>query len=295
MRGEQPNVTTPPRFLRPRNPPQTRWLWVVKASAVLSLLIPTVLVFVGAINLFPFGLLPAAGFVWYCKWLLSGLNEKKGLAGAVGAGVATICLGLVFSELIIGGSEEARWLEQALRGLLVLAPATLVASAIGTYFGLRPERRDLGAWLAGLGMGVVYFFVVFISFGSYAGTLQRSRWAANHASAVGSIRTINTCAAAYQSKYPDRGFPPSLTAMGTAGEKCLDGRLAEGRKSGYSFAYTPGLPNAKGRIESYTLAARPTTYGTTAMDSYFSDESQVIRLTQEQRPASPTDPPLQNL
>ncbi|MGD0923191.1 MAG: hypothetical protein ABSA70_15720 [Terriglobia bacterium] len=259
------------------------------------MLIPTVLVVIGAIDLFPFGVLTAAAFAWYCKWLLSGLNEKRGLAGAVGAGVATICLGLTFSGLIVGLNEEVGWLEQALRGLLVLAPATLVASAIGTYFGLRPERRDLGAWLAGLGLGVVYFCIVFISFGSYAGTLQRSRQAANHAWAVGSIRTINSCAAAYQSKYPDRGFPPNLTAMGTAGEKCLDGPLAEGRKSGYSFAYTPGAPNAKGRIESYTLAARPTAYAKTGVDSYFSDESQVIRLTQEQRPASPTDPPLQNL
>ena len=46
--------------------------------------------------------------------------------------------------------------------------------------------------------------------------LLRSRMAANEASAVGSIRTVNTSAVTYSSTYPSNGFPPSLAAMGGA-------------------------------------------------------------------------------
>src|SRR5579863_6335821 len=46
--------------------------------------------------------------------------------------------------------------------------------------------------------------------------LLRSRMAANEASSVGSIRTINTSAVTYSSTYPQDGFPASLTALGGA-------------------------------------------------------------------------------
>ena len=46
--------------------------------------------------------------------------------------------------------------------------------------------------------------------------LLRSRMAANEASSVGSIRTINTSAVTYSSTYPSNGFPVSLAAMGGA-------------------------------------------------------------------------------
>ena len=43
--------------------------------------------------------------------------------------------------------------------------------------------------------------------------LLRSRMAANEASAVGSIRTMNTAAITFSSIYGD-GFPPSLATIG---------------------------------------------------------------------------------
>src|SRR5438876_12151766 len=77
--------------------------------------------------------------------------------------------------------------------------------------------------------------------------LLRSRIAANEASAVGSIRTLNTAEVTYASTYPDQGFTCSLTRMGppsgsasatstTAG--LVDAVLASGVKSGYTFAFT---------------------------------------------------------
>src|SRR5579872_3285688 len=72
--------------------------------------------------------------------------------------------------------------------------------------------------------------------------LLRSRMAANEASAVGSIRTINTSAVTYSSTYPNAGFPATLAALGgaapctaTQAAACLlDQVLSAGTKSGYT-------------------------------------------------------------
>src|SRR5439155_14540680 len=47
--------------------------------------------------------------------------------------------------------------------------------------------------------------------------LLRSRMAANEASAVGSIRSINTAAVTYSSTYPAAGYPANLKNLGTSG------------------------------------------------------------------------------
>src|SRR5277367_3433053 len=77
--------------------------------------------------------------------------------------------------------------------------------------------------------------------------LLRSRMAANEASAVGSIRTINTAAISYNSTYGN-GFPPSLSAVGTTGTaavsctnaELIDSVLTGGAKSGYNFTLAHG-------------------------------------------------------
>jgi len=112
--------------------------------------------------------------------------------------------------------------------------------------------------------------------------LLQSRIAANQASAVGSIRTINTAAITYASTYnigysatlanlgPSTGNPTSATAS------LIDSVLAAGSKSGYTFTYAAGAP-VNGRINTYALSASPITIGTTGINGYFSDESGVIR------------------
>src|SRR6201985_1730991 len=72
--------------------------------------------------------------------------------------------------------------------------------------------------------------------------LLRSRMAANEASAVGSIRSVNTAAVTYSSTYPSVGYPASLavlspaTAATSATADLIDSVLAGGTKSGYKFA-----------------------------------------------------------
>jgi type IV pilus assembly protein PilA len=127
--------------------------------------------------------------------------------------------------------------------------------------------------------------------------LLRSRMAANQASAVGSIRTINTSAVTYSTTYQSQGFPASLAAMGGA-DPCtassttaclLDQVLAAGTKSGYTFVWT-----GDGNTPSvgYSITGNPVTLNTTGNVGYFSDQSGVIR-GQPGAAATVASPPLQ--
>jgi len=125
--------------------------------------------------------------------------------------------------------------------------------------------------------------------------LLRSRMAANEASAVGSIRTVNTAAISYNSSYGN-GFPSLLTEIGTTGTAAvscnnaeyLDPLLTLGTKSGYTFTLTAGIsvvPAASvpagcttaGYTDGYVIQAAPTTLGTTGQRGFCSDATGVIR------------------
>ena len=111
--------------------------------------------------------------------------------------------------------------------------------------------------------------------------LLRSRMAANEASAVGSLRTLNTACVTYSSTY-GVGFPAALTnlkpaaaATSTAAD-LIDAVLAGGAKSGYNFTYTAGAA-VGGVVPTYTLLADPQTQDQTGVRHFFTDQSGVIR------------------
>jgi type IV pilus assembly protein PilA len=113
--------------------------------------------------------------------------------------------------------------------------------------------------------------------------LLRAKMAANEASAVGSMRTINTTSVEYSTTYG--GYPPSLASLGgpaggsatSSSAELIDAVLAGGTKSGYTFAYTTGATDSNGNFVSYTLTAVPTGVGTTGQRQFFTDQSGVIR------------------
>jgi type IV pilus assembly protein PilA len=122
--------------------------------------------------------------------------------------------------------------------------------------------------------------------------LLRARMAANEASAVGSLRTINTAAVSFNSTYQD-GFPPTLPTLAGAlgatalctGAQQIDPVLAAGQKSGYKFAWTAGAVAINpvpagctaGFVDGYEVSAVPVSLGTTGQRSFCSDQSGVIR------------------
>jgi type IV pilus assembly protein PilA len=117
--------------------------------------------------------------------------------------------------------------------------------------------------------------------------LLRSKMAANEASAVGSLRSINTAEVAYQTAYPNAGYSPSLASLGGAAPclvaattaACLiDDTLATAStvatgKSGYYFTYVPSAAPAT----TYTNTGLPTAAGTTGQRGFFTDQTGVIR------------------
>jgi type IV pilus assembly protein PilA len=117
--------------------------------------------------------------------------------------------------------------------------------------------------------------------------LLRSRIAANEASAVGSLRTLNTSEVTYNTTYPGVGFacsfgvlgpPSSGAAASSSAAGLIDSNLAGGIKSGYSFAFlnTTCTPSA-GVNTSYDIGASPQSPGVTGQRYFCSDLSGVIQ------------------
>jgi type IV pilus assembly protein PilA len=133
--------------------------------------------------------------------------------------------------------------------------------------------------------------------------LLRSRMAANEASAVGSLRTINTAEVTFSTTYPSVGFA-ALSALGGAPATCatttgatstsaclIDDVLASTAvKSGYGFTITnlTGAPV----IVTYTATALPTVVGQSGQRGFCTDQSGVIRYNAAGTCAVTTDPAL---
>jgi prepilin-type N-terminal cleavage/methylation domain-containing protein len=128
--------------------------------------------------------------------------------------------------------------------------------------------------------------------------LLRSKMAANEASAVGSLRSINTAEVTYSSTYPTVGFGTlgqlsygGAACTGTSTNACLiDDTLAAGTKSGFTFtlAGLTGVP-----ISTYTVLADPIALGSSGNRSFFTDQTAVIHVKAGAVGATAGDPALQ--
>jgi len=113
--------------------------------------------------------------------------------------------------------------------------------------------------------------------------LLKSKMAANQASAVASLRTLNTSEITYSATY-NVGFTSSLAQLGppasgsatSATSGMIDSVLAAGTKSGYSFIYAASAA-VNGVTSNYTINANPITPGTTGQNYYYTDATNVIR------------------
>ncbi|HXY23896.1 MAG TPA: DUF4349 domain-containing protein [Candidatus Acidoferrum sp.] len=107
-------------------------------------------------------------------------------------------------------------------------------------------------------------------------SLLRSRMAANEASAVGSLRALNTAAVVYSSTYGH--FPRSLKNLGGSTSQrptedeagLVDGALAAGRKSGYLFSYRAFPPDGRG---GYSINAYPIAPSSTGFRRFSTDQT----------------------
>jgi prepilin-type N-terminal cleavage/methylation domain-containing protein len=137
-------------------------------------------------------------------------------------------------------------------------------------------------------------------------SMLKARAAANQASAVGSLRTLNTAEVTYASTY-NTGYSFTLAALGGTGittinnAELIDTVLAAGTKSSYNFYYVacpaaPG-PNAGGManggctlVMNYQVSANPLG-GVGSGNYYYTDASGIMRQNTGAL-AGPADAPL---
>lgn len=126
--------------------------------------------------------------------------------------------------------------------------------------------------------------------------LMAGKMAAHEASAVQSLRAVQSAETAYATTYPAVGYSATLADLGGAGggscvasptQACLiDPILASGQKSGYTITWNgDGLTPSV----SYSINADPNIRGSSGRRSFYTDYPGVIRFN-DTAPASVSDP-----
>jgi len=112
---------------------------------------------------------------------------------------------------------------------------------------------------------------------------------ANETSAIQSLRAIYQAQIQYQTNYPANGFAPSLSILGGTSAsgppnpqsaQVLDGNLATGQKSGYTFAIvnpTKVTVNNQDMYTGYEATAIPQAVGKTGHRGFCIDQQGEIK------------------
>lgn len=176
-------------------------------------------------------------------------------------------------------------------GFLTGIPAVILGHmSRGAIKRSNGQLKGDGMALTGLITGyisitLIPLFIILVVAAIAIPNLLRARIAANEASAIGSVRTINTAEITYLTQYehgyatlPQLGEPEGgCRGNGTVEQACLiDATLASGLKVGYRFEVTPG--HADNGEAVYTVVATPTQPGTNGQRSFCSDQTGVIRF-----------------
>lgn len=129
--------------------------------------------------------------------------------------------------------------------------------------------------------------------------LLKSKMMANEASAVESLRAIDTGETTYAATCPDIGFSATLTELNTgalcaSGKNIIDNILGgadPSHKAGYTFTYVVipigGLNNA------YTVTGLPTVPGVTGQRGFYTDQTDVVRFSNNGTAPTAVSSPLQ--
>jgi type IV pilus assembly protein PilA len=230
------------------------------------------------------------------------LQDQDAFCPKCGANVATV------APVPVVAASSGKAIASLILGFFAwFFPAAIVGVILGHVSRGEIQRsggklKGSGMALAGLIMGYAGVAIVpFLIIAAIAiPNLLKARIAANQASAVMGLRSVNTSAVEYSSTYA-AGYPETLAALGpAAGGKAadanaadlIDGVLASGRKANYVFMYRVTARDATGHPSGYSVNAEPVQgCGTGNGYCYFTDETMVIRFD-ESHSADKDSPPL---
>ncbi len=154
------------------------------------------------------------------------------------------------------------------------------------------RRIPIFVWVL-VGFGALFFLSLPLVLLIAIPTIGSVKKHANEASAMQSIRAIQTAEMTYSVNYPTSGYVCSLASLGgdsSAGApsataaQLLKANLTSGFKDGYIFAITNcNKVNVSGadRITSYTVTAVPQRVGRSGNRGFCTDESGVIKVDPE--------------
>lgn len=141
------------------------------------------------------------------------------------------------------------------------------------------KLKGEGMALVGLILGYVSFVfiipIILIVAAIAIPNLLRAKMAANEASAVGMVRTLNVANVTYASTKEQEGYAPSLQAMQQAG--LIDTTLGSGTKNGYHITYTAEDSDNDGKRDKYFIIAAPITRGQSGQREFCSAEDGIVR------------------
>lgn len=111
---------------------------------------------------------------------------------------------------------------------------------------------------------------------------------------VSNLRSLNVAQITYWGGNDVRGFARTLKQLGPDGEGLLDAATVSGRKDGYRFRLLLGKAVDEAEpIKHYKLVAQPVNRLSRSQRSYYTDETGVIRFTEQEREPTSADPPLE--
>jgi type II secretory pathway pseudopilin PulG len=214
------------------------------------------------------------------------LGKSKKFLGSLPPGRSPRASALLYEDPVAMAALQLRRVAPEMAGSFAQLASEGTPSVVGVYAEETAIREVNSS--GGLDVGAI-LVVAAIAIPN----LLRSRMAANEASAVGSVRTVNTAQITYATVYPKRGYAPNLATLGPDPRapsapsvdhaSLIDDSLANASctadawctKSGFRFRVTSVCKQHL--CEEYVVVATPVDSNTGAR-SFCSTSDGVIRL-----------------
>lgn len=207
-------------------------------------------------------------------------TRQFGLAFATGCAAATLLVTLAFASV-----------QTLLVSYLFLRAGTILAVVAGVQIVLIVAAgralaavplttRHVAAMLVGLLVPVLYAASVSRAVIAHERALLLEPVLAEKRSIAlkQTVDGIRDCVEGYAASYPDRGFPLSLEQLGPNGEQCLSAAITAGQDGGYRFTYLAGVPDAAGRVQLYSVCARPTKFPSDGKGTLVASQRSATRI-----------------